>query len=79
MFDYGDGATGVFITCTHDVKYVQIDLRCCLIGKIVVEDSKRAVVKRLKKPENVMNKEMSMRDVMTLFMTGKSDAVYDER
>lgn len=78
MFDYGDGATGVFITCTHDVLGTDRFEMLFDGGKIVVEDSKRAVVKRLKKPENVMNKEMSMRDVMTLFMTGKSDAVYDE-
>jgi hypothetical protein len=53
----------------------------CDGGKIVVEDSSRAVVKRLKKSENEMNASMSMRDVMGLFMSargGGENALYDE-
>ena len=47
--DYGNGATGVFVTCTHDVigtDRLEIDLDG---GKIVVEKSKTATVSRLNK------------------------------
>ncbi|MBQ2817655.1 MAG: Gfo/Idh/MocA family oxidoreductase [Clostridia bacterium] len=57
MFDYGDGATGAFITCTHD--YLGTDRFEILLdgGKIVVENSRRAIVQRLPKPEQEINKE----------------------
>lgn len=78
MFDYGNGATGVFITCTHDVLGTDRFEMLFDGGKIVVDNSRRAVVKRLNKPENVMNKEMSMRDVASIFMGGKSDSLMTE-
>ena len=74
---YPNGATGVFITCTHDVvgtDRLEIDLDG---GKIVVEDSKKATVMRFKKTEDEMNKTMSMREVSTLFMGGKSDQLFE--
>jgi UDP-N-acetyl-2-amino-2-deoxyglucuronate dehydrogenase len=74
--DYGNGATGVFITCTHDVigtDRLEIDLDG---GKIVVEGSKTATVQRLRKPEAVMNETMSMRDVGMLLRGGDADALY---
>ena len=51
VVDYGDGATGVFVTATHDI--VGTDRFEILgdQGKIVVEDSKAATVTRLDKPE----------------------------
>ena len=50
VVDYGDGATGVFVTATHDI--VGTDRFEILgdQGKIVVEDCKIATVTRLVKP-----------------------------
>lgn len=78
LFDYGDGATGVFITCTHDVLGTDRFEMLFDGGKIVVEGSRRAVVQRLKKPEYVMNKEMTMQEVSSLFYRGQMDALCDE-
>ncbi|MEM7536061.1 MAG: Gfo/Idh/MocA family oxidoreductase [Chloroflexota bacterium] len=74
--DYGNGATGVFITCTHDVigtDRLEIDLDA---GKIVVENSKVATVNRLKEPEAVMNDTMSMMDVARMMMSGRQDELF---
>lgn len=68
MVEYENGATGVFVTCTHDVLGTDRFEMLFDGGKIVVEDSKRAIVKRLKKTENEMNQSMSMMDVMKIFM-----------
>lgn len=74
--DYGNGATGVFITCTHDVigtNRLEIDLDA---GKIVVEKSRDATVYRLIKSEDVMNQTMTTRDVGRLVRGGNVDEVY---
>jgi predicted dehydrogenase len=74
--DYGNGATGVFITCTHDVigtDRLEIDLDG---GKIVVEESKTATVHRLKKSEQIMNATMTMMQVGRMVMGGKLDELY---
>ena len=54
---YPNGATGSFITCTHDAigtDRLEIDLDA---GKIVVEDSKKATVYRMKKSEPEMERD----------------------
>lgn len=64
--EYPNGATGSFITCTHDpigTDRLEIDLSG---GKIVVEGSATATVIRLKKSEAEMNATLSMLDVMQL-------------
>jgi predicted dehydrogenase len=73
VVDYGNGATGVFVTATHDI--VGTDRFEILgdAGKIVVENSKVATVTRLKKPERELSADMTMDDVMKLF-TGQLDA-----
>lgn len=74
--DYGNGATGVFVTCTHDVlgtDRLEIDLDG---GKIVVDESKAATVYRLRKPEDVMNTTMSMGEVGRLVRGGNVEEVY---
>ena len=74
---YPNGATGVFITCTHDVigtDRLEIDMDG---GKIVVEDSKKATVYRLKKSENEMNATISTEDMNKLFMGGGAKNIYD--
>lgn len=73
LVDYGNGATGVFVTATHDL--VGTDRFEILgdAGKIVVDGSKTATVTRLTKPERELSAGMGMQDVMRLF-TGQLDA-----
>ncbi|WP_226529975.1 Gfo/Idh/MocA family protein [Metabacillus niabensis] len=78
ILDYGNGATGVFITCTHDLLGTD---RLEILGdkgKIVVDDSKKMTVKRLNKPESEMSSSMSMQDVMKIFMGGNQSDIYTE-
>ena len=68
VMEYENGATGVFVTCTHDLLGTD---RLEILGdkgKIVVEDSKTVTVKRLNESENELNKNMDMEDVKRLFM-----------
>lgn len=67
IVDYGDGATGVFVTATHDL--VGTDRFEILgdKGKIVVDNSKTATVTRLYKPEQELSDGMGMEDVLKLF------------
>ena len=72
-----NGATGSFITCTHDAigtDRLEIDLDG---GKIVVEDSKKAKIYRMKKTEPEMNETMSMMDVAKLTMGNAAGGLYD--
>nr|WP_275980406.1 Gfo/Idh/MocA family oxidoreductase [Halalkalibacter alkaliphilus] len=78
LLDYGNGATGVFITATHDVLGTD---RLEILGdkgKIVVDDSKKITIKRLNTPESEMSATMSMQDVMKIFMGGDVSDVYSE-
>jgi predicted dehydrogenase len=68
LVDYGDGVTGTFVTCTYDIAGTDRFEILGDQGKIVVEDSKRAVVTRLRKPEAELSAGMDMDDVMRLFM-----------
>lgn len=67
VVDYGDGATGTFVTATHDL--VGTDRFEILgdNGKIVVENSKTATVTRLHKAERELSDAMDMQDVLRLF------------
>jgi predicted dehydrogenase len=73
VLDYGDGATGVFVTATHDL--IGTDRFEILgdAGKIVVEDSKTAIVTRMTQPERSLSEGMSAADVSRLF-AGEFDA-----
>lgn len=70
VVDYGDGATGVFVTATHDL--VGTDRFEILgdSGKIVVDGSRTATVTRLAKPEREISDSLSTDDVKQLF-TGR--------
>ena len=72
VVDYGGGATGVFVTATHDL--VGTDRFEILgdQGKIVVENSRTATVTRLTKPERALSEALEPADVQKLF-TGKLD------
>lgn len=78
LVDFGNGATGHFMTCTHDL--VGTDRLEMLFdsGKIVVDNSKTVTITRLKKPEQELSKDMGMEEVGKLF-TGQLDptTMYD--
>ena len=78
VLDYGNGATGVFITCTHDIIGTDRFEITGDKGKIVVDDSKKVTIKRLKQSENEMNATMDWADAMKLFMGGGVGDIYDE-
>lgn len=78
ILDYGNGATGVFITCTHDVLGTDRFEILGDKGKIVVEDSKKVTIKRLLTPEAEMSKSMDMADVMKIFMGDSQDEIFQE-
>lgn len=72
--EYENGATGTFITCTHDILGTDRFEIHGDKGKILVEDSKKVTVKRLKESENELNKRFGFEDVKNLFMgKGLSD------
>ena len=69
---YAGGATGTFITCTHDpvgTDRFEIDFDR---GKIVVEDSRKATVYRMKCSEAEMNATMTMADVSRLIASNSA-------
>ena len=59
VLDYGNGATGVFITCTHDIIGTDRLEITGDKGKILVEDSKKMTITRLKKSETSINHTMT--------------------
>lgn len=66
LVEFPNGATGTFITCTHDAcgtDRLEIDLDN---GKIVVEDSKKAKVYRMNKSEEELNNTMTMVEMSRL-------------
>lgn len=76
--EYANGATGSFITCTHDANgtdRLEIDFDG---GKIIVEGSEKATVYRLKKSEIELNETMTMTDMAKITMSNSSgDTLYD--
>ncbi len=75
LFDYGNGATGVFITCTHDLMGTD---RLEILGdkgKIVVDDSKKVSIKRLHQSESEINASMGPEDVQAV-VQGKDLSEY---
>lgn len=69
---YENGATGCFITCTHDpigTDRLEIDLSK---GKIVVENSRKVTIYRLSHSEEEMNSRMSTQDAAKLMQSNGS-------
>lgn len=79
---YPNGATGSFITCTHDAigtDRLEIDLDA---GKIVVENSKTATVYRMVKDgrqvdEEYINQHMSMMELAMLTSSNGGGGLYE--
>ncbi len=78
VLDYGDGATGVFITRTHDL--IGTDRLEVLgdKGKIVVDDSKKLTIYRLHEDEAETNARMKQEDVQTVVSGGGLTDLYTE-
>ncbi len=82
MARYPSGATGVFITCTHDplgTDRLEID---CDGGKILVEGGKTATILRLKKDgaaidEGWMNRNISMAQLQQLTQSNGTGGLYE--
>lgn len=67
IMEYDDGRTGVFVTGTNEIIGTDRLEIVCDGGKIVVEDSKKATIYRLKETENDLNDRMTIDDVKMLF------------
>ena len=64
--EYPNGATGVFVACTHDplgTDRLELDFDK---GKIVVENSNHATIYRFKETEQDWNKTLSFRDLFMM-------------
>ena len=72
IVDFGDGATGHFMTATHDLAGTDRLEMLFEGGKIVVDDSARVTITRLAKPERQLSDEMTVEGVRELF-AGKLD------
>lgn len=73
LVDFGNGATGSFITSTHDLAGTDRLEILCDAGKVVVDDSKKVTITRLTADEREVSEGMSAEDVRLLF-TGRLDA-----
>ncbi|OON99191.1 MAG: dehydrogenase [Epulopiscium sp. Nele67-Bin004] len=73
VFDYGNGATGVFVTCTHDLMGTD---RLEILGdkgKIVVDKSKTATITRFVKSEQEIDADVrGLEQVQKLMSGGES-------
>lgn len=77
--EYPNGATGVFITCTHDILGTDRLEIFGNKGKIVIENSRKATIRILRKSEEELNATLSFEDVRALVRgTGTGEALYDE-
>ena len=72
LVDFGNGATGTFITCTHDLAGTDRLEILCDAGKVVVDGSSKVTITRLTEPEQDLSKGMDMDAVARLF-TGQLD------
>ena len=73
--EYPNGATGVFVACTHDplgTDRLELDFNK---GKIIVENSNQATIYRFLQSEEEWNESLSMRDLM--MMRQNSDNLYE--
>lgn len=79
ILDYGNGATGVFITCTHDIIGTDRLEITGDNGKILVEDSKTITLTRLKESETQMNRNMSWKEAAKIFKGNGLENIYDQQ
>src|SRR5699024_4211649 len=78
LLDYGDGATGVFTTCTHDIMGTD---RFEILGDkgiIIVDESKKVAIKRLHKPESEYNASMGPKEIEEVVKGADLSDMYSE-
>lgn len=77
-FEYANGASGTFITCTHDALGTdRLEIHGDN-GKIIITDSKTVIVKKLNKPEEVLNRELDFRQMLALVKGQTGEKLYTE-
>ena len=77
-FEYPNGATGIFITCTHDALGTdRLEIHGDN-GKIIITDSKCVTVKKMDKPEDVWNHELDFRQMLALVKGQTQQKLYTE-
>ena len=77
-FEYANGASGTFITCTHDALGTdRLEIHGDN-GKIIITDSKTVTVKKLNKPEEVLNRELDFRQMLALVKGQTGEKLYTE-
>lgn len=77
-FEYPNGATGTFITCTHDALGTdRLEIHGDN-GKIIITDSKTVTVKKLSRPEDVLNRELDFRQMLALVKGQTGEKMYTE-
>ena len=70
--EYENGATGVFVTCTHDINgtdRLEIDFSK---GKIVVENSREAKIYRFTQDEAVFDRSFTLSDMNKLLSSNRA-------
>lgn len=67
LVDFGDGATGSFMTSTHDLVGTDRLEILCDKGKIVVDESSKVTITRLVEDEETLSRNMDIETVRTLF------------
>src|SRR5215218_182850 len=72
IVDYGQGATGVFITATHDLLGTDRFEILSDSAKIVINNSANATVTRLEKPERELSDAMDLSE-MSKVLSGRLD------
>ena len=78
LLDYGNGATGVFITATHDVIGTNRFEIVGDNGTIIVDDSKKVTIKRLYTPEKEMSTTLSWADIKKITGGEGPSQIYEE-
>lgn len=77
--EYPNGATGVFVTCTHDILGTDRFELFGNKGKIVIEGSRKATIRILRRSEEELNATLTFADVRALVRGGaQGDPLYDE-
>ncbi|PSW12336.1 gfo/Idh/MocA family oxidoreductase [Photobacterium rosenbergii] len=78
LVEYENGATGAFITCVHDLAGTDRFEILGDKGKIIVEDSKKIILKKLNDTEQNISNNLSFEDMKRLFMGGGLGDVISE-
>lgn len=78
IFEYENGATGFFATCTHDVLGTDRFEILGDNGKIIVDDSRKLTVRRLHKSEQEMSATLGMGELTKLVKSNGTEQIYEE-